>query len=87
MEVGYNSPLWVTKRNLLAAVDEYCEKQWANLDPDYAESLEELNAFSITLGVFLWIAAMLALVPQVLNKICHTFYWRLSSVAKQSITY
>jgi len=55
------------------SVDEYCDLKDDNQRPDFAESLEELNAFSISLGVFLWIASMLALIPQ------HVKMWQTRS--------
>jgi len=65
-------PIAWQSRRLLGA-KEYCDKKNQDLTTDFAESLDELNDFSIALGVFLWIAAMLALVPQ------HIKMWQTKS--------
>ncbi|ELR14976.1 PQ loop repeat-containing protein [Acanthamoeba castellanii str. Neff] len=61
-------------RSLLGAT-EFCDKKDQDERPDFAESLDELNNFSIALGVFLWLAGMLALVPQ------HIKMWRTKNSA------
>jgi len=61
-------------RSLLGAT-EFCDKRDQDERPDFAESLDELNNFSIALGVFLWLAGMLALVPQ------HIKMWRTKNSA------
>ena len=61
-----------TGRRLLSAAD-YCNDFDAGNSPEYAVALEEMNAWSISLGVFLWIAGMVALVPQ------HAKLWSVRS--------
>eukprot|EP01087_Luapelamoeba_hula_P024681 TRINITY_DN9492_c0_g1_i1.p1 TRINITY_DN9492_c0_g1~~TRINITY_DN9492_c0_g1_i1.p1 ORF type:complete len:371 (-),score=51.31 TRINITY_DN9492_c0_g1_i1:44-1156(-) len=63
-----------TGRNLLTSED-YCDLVDLNQDEqvEYAESLDDLNEFSIALGVVLWVAAMLAIVPQ------HVKIWQTKS--------
>eukprot|EP01088_Endostelium_zonatum_P018285 TRINITY_DN5806_c0_g1_i2.p1 TRINITY_DN5806_c0_g1~~TRINITY_DN5806_c0_g1_i2.p1 ORF type:complete len:320 (+),score=67.49 TRINITY_DN5806_c0_g1_i2:128-1087(+) len=63
-----------TGRKLLAAED-YCNAWDNGEEPDYAKALEDMNAWNISLGVFLWIAAMVALVPQ------HAKLWTVRSSA------
>eukprot|EP01089_Gocevia_fonbrunei_P018240 TRINITY_DN6122_c0_g1_i2.p1 TRINITY_DN6122_c0_g1~~TRINITY_DN6122_c0_g1_i2.p1 ORF type:complete len:328 (-),score=21.74 TRINITY_DN6122_c0_g1_i2:3-986(-) len=64
-----------TGRSLFDAA-EYCDlKDELEKAPDFAESLEDMNAFSIVLGVFLWFAGMAALLPQ------HLKLWNTKSSA------
>jgi cystinosin len=50
-------------RTLLGAT-QYCDKKEQDERPDFAESLDEMNNYSIALGVVLLAASVLALVPQ-----------------------
>jgi uncharacterized protein with PQ loop repeat len=57
-------PLLFISGEVRATPEEYCDHKYNDEEPDFADSLDSLNGFSIALGVVIWIFAMVAFLPQ-----------------------